>query len=158
MAPLKPHRLNVLIGRELLRRFFSRWNLFSFVPYSCSLLYQTLKTPCCVPARFFSFLLHSVRVIFDRHTTLASRALQHTVQPGRRGAARRGPRENRAADSALQHTAVRGQFATRQPQHGPNAQPIGQVPNAQPTSQFPIGRPANALPSAFGANDQRGGA
>ena len=124
--------------------------VFSFVP--------DLENTLLCTSTIFLFFTTQRALIFDRHTTLASRALQHTVQPGRRGAARRGPRENRAEDSALQHTAVRGQFATRQPQHGPNAHPIGQVPNAQPTSQFPICRPANALQSAFGANDQRGGA
>ena len=124
--------------------------VFTFVP-------DLENTLLCTSTNLLFFTTQSA-LIFDRHTTLASRAPQHTVQPGRRGAARRGPRENRVADSALQHTAVRGQFAIRQLQHAPNAQPIGQVPNAQPTSKFPLGRPANALPSAFGANDQRSGA
>jgi hypothetical protein len=50
-----------------------------------------------------------------RENRAAGSALQHTAVRG--PGARRGPRENRAAGSALQHTAVRGQFATRQPQH-----------------------------------------
>ena len=136
---MKLHRLKGLIRRALLRRFFSRWNLFSFVPYSCSLLYQILKTPlgvgCPVIFRykyipalfpkndwsffgtntsqhdfagsFFGtntsstiFLLFTTQraLIFDRHTTLASRA-----RSSQDGAARRTAGESSSGQCAAAH-------------------------------------------------------